>query len=241
MPPKADLPQGTLDLLILKVLALGPLHGYGIAQRLQQISRDVISVTQGTLYPALHRLEHRQFLAAEWKISDTGREAKFYRLTRLGRAHMERETRSWERLTHAIGAVFKTAEERVMKIPLFRRPSADDRLDQELRDHQDRQIADYVARGMSEPEARRRVRLELGGLEQTKELCRDVRPGQWLSDLGRDIRLGVRRLAREPVFALSVIVILSLGIGTSVTMFSVLNAVDAAPVAVRAATRSSSV
>jgi PadR family transcriptional regulator PadR len=96
---KSDLPQGTLDLLILKVLALGPLHGYAVAQRLQQTSRDVVQVTQGTLYPALHRLENRKFLSAEWKMSDTGREAKFYRLTRAGRAHMEREHASWQRLT----------------------------------------------------------------------------------------------------------------------------------------------
>jgi PadR family transcriptional regulator PadR len=111
MSPKPDLPQGTLDLLILKVLALGPLHGYAVAQRLQQISRDVVQVTQGTLYPALHRLENRGLLAAEWKMTDTGREAKFYRLTRKGRSHMERETRNWERLTEAVGWILKAADE----------------------------------------------------------------------------------------------------------------------------------
>ena len=111
MPPtKSDLPQGTLDLLILKVLALVPLHGYAIAQRLQQNSRDVVQVTKGTLYPALHRLEHRKFLSAEWKMTDTGREAKFYRLTRAGRAHMEREHASWLRLTQAVGVILKAAE-----------------------------------------------------------------------------------------------------------------------------------
>src|SRR5688572_32185458 len=109
MPPKSDLPQGTLDLLILKVVALEPLHGYAIAQRLQQISRDVLQVQQGTLYPALHRLENRGLLGAEWKLSDTGREAKFYRLTRKGRAQLERETASWQRLTEAIGLVLRTA------------------------------------------------------------------------------------------------------------------------------------
>jgi transcriptional regulator len=107
---KSDLPQGTLDLLILKVLALGPLHGYAVGQRLQQISRNVVQVTQGTLYPALHRLEHRELLAAEWKMSDTGREAKFYRLTRKGRSYMEVETRNWQRLTDAIEMIFKSAE-----------------------------------------------------------------------------------------------------------------------------------
>jgi PadR family transcriptional regulator, regulatory protein PadR len=108
--PKSDLPQGTLDLLVLKVLAPGPLHGYAIGQRLQQISRDVVQVTQGTLYPALHRLENRELLAAEWKMSDTGREAKFYRLTRKGRLYMDAETRNWQRLTDAIGLILKSAE-----------------------------------------------------------------------------------------------------------------------------------
>lgn len=108
--PKSDLPQGTLDLLILKVVALGPLHGYAIAQRLQQISREVVQVQQGTLYPALHRLENKGLLAAEWKISDTGREAKFYRLTRRGRAYMDHETASWHRLTAAIGLILDAAE-----------------------------------------------------------------------------------------------------------------------------------
>jgi PadR family transcriptional regulator PadR len=108
--PRSDIPQGTLDLLILKVAALGPLHGYAIAQRLQQISRDVLQVQQGTLYPALHRLENRGFLAAEWKLSDTGREAKFYRLTRKGRAQLERETASWQRLTEAVGLVLRAVE-----------------------------------------------------------------------------------------------------------------------------------
>jgi PadR family transcriptional regulator len=106
--PKSDLPQGTLDLLILKVVALGPLHGYAIAQRLQQISRDVVQVQQGTLYPALHRLENRGLLVAEWKQSDTGRDAKFYRLTRRGRSHLEAETASWHRLTEAIGLILYT-------------------------------------------------------------------------------------------------------------------------------------
>ena len=102
MPPKSDLPQGTLDLLILKIVALAPLHGYAIAQRLQQISRDVVQVTQGTLYPALHRLENRGYLASDWKPSDTGREAKFYRLTAKGRAQLVSETENWRRLAQAI-------------------------------------------------------------------------------------------------------------------------------------------
>jgi PadR family transcriptional regulator, regulatory protein PadR len=107
---KSDLPQGTLDLLILKVIAVGPLHGYAIAQRMQQISRSVVQVQQGTLYPALHRLENRGFLKAEWKLSDTGRDAKFYRLTRTGRAHLEQETASWQRLIEAVALILQSPE-----------------------------------------------------------------------------------------------------------------------------------
>ena len=107
---KSDLPQGTLDLLVLQIVALEPLHGYAIAQRLKQMSRDVVQVTQGTLYPALHRLENRGLLTADWKMSDTGREAKFYRLTRKGKAHLEAETASWERLTGAIATILKAAK-----------------------------------------------------------------------------------------------------------------------------------
>jgi transcriptional regulator len=107
---KSDIPQGTLDLLILKVTAVGPIHGYAIAQRLQQISRDVLQVQQGSLYPALHRLENRKLLAAEWKASETGREAKFYRLTKKGRQQLESETQDWARLTEAVGLVLQLSE-----------------------------------------------------------------------------------------------------------------------------------
>jgi transcriptional regulator len=110
MGSKSDLPQGTLDLLILKVVALGPVHGYAVAQRLQQVSRDVVQVPQGSLYPALHRLEGRGLLASDWKDTDTGREAKFYRLTRAGRQALEAETASWRRLTDAVGLVLKLSE-----------------------------------------------------------------------------------------------------------------------------------
>jgi PadR family transcriptional regulator len=110
MSDKSDLPQGTLDLLILKVVALGPVHGYAIAQRLQQVSRDVVQVPQGSLYPALHRLENRGFLTADWKETDTGREAKFYRLTRQGRTALETGAASWERLSDAVALILKMSE-----------------------------------------------------------------------------------------------------------------------------------
>jgi len=108
--PKSDLLQGTLDVLILKIVALEPLHGYGIAQRIRQISRDVLQVQQGSLYPALHRLEKRGWLRAEWGEAETGREAKFYSLTRLGRKQLEAETANWDRLSEAVTLILRMAE-----------------------------------------------------------------------------------------------------------------------------------
>jgi len=107
---KADIPQGTLDMIVLKVVADGPIHGYAIAQRIQSISRDVLQVQQGSLYPALHRLENRRLLKAEWKDTETGREAKFYRLTPKGRTQLESEAESWGHLREAIERIMRTAE-----------------------------------------------------------------------------------------------------------------------------------
>ena len=107
---KSDLPQGTLDMLILKVVSAGPIHGYAIAQRIQQISKDVLQVQQGSLYPALHRLENRKLLQAEWKPSGTGREAKFYRLTRQGRKQLEAEAINWTNLREAIELIMGNPE-----------------------------------------------------------------------------------------------------------------------------------
>ena len=106
-PAQLDLPQGTLDLLILRVVVLEPIHGYAIAQRIQQMSREALQVQQGSLYPALHRLEYKKFLAADWGPSETGREAKFYRLTDRGRRQLETETASWARLTEVVGLILQ--------------------------------------------------------------------------------------------------------------------------------------
>jgi transcriptional regulator len=108
--PKSDLLQGTLDVLILKVVALGPIHGYAIAQRLDQMSGAVLQVQQGSLYPALHRLEKRRWLKAEWAASETGREARFYTLTSLGRKQLEEQRAYWDRVSAAISSVLSTAE-----------------------------------------------------------------------------------------------------------------------------------
>ena len=107
---KSDLPQGMLDMLILQVVAMGPIHGYAIAQRLRQVSKAVLQIPQGSLYPALHRLENRGLLTADWQPSETGRDAKFYRLTRSGRASLKSETANWMRLSEAIRLVLTMSE-----------------------------------------------------------------------------------------------------------------------------------
>jgi PadR family transcriptional regulator, regulatory protein PadR len=107
---KSEFLKGTLDMLILKVVALGRIHGYAISQRIQQISKDVFQVQQGSLYPALHRLEDRAWLKAEWRQSETGREAKYYSLTTKGRRQLEAEVRNWEQISGAVALILKTAE-----------------------------------------------------------------------------------------------------------------------------------
>jgi len=105
MAESTDLLQGTLDLLILQTLDLGPMHGWGVAQRIQQVSRDALQIGQGSLYPALHRLEYKGWIRADWGISENNRRAKFYSLTETGRKQLEAELESWERLSGAIGLV----------------------------------------------------------------------------------------------------------------------------------------
>jgi transcriptional regulator len=105
MTDKSDLLQGTLDVLILKTLSAGQMHGWGISQRIQQLSKDVLQVNQGSLYPALHRLEQQGLIEAEWGNSDNNRQAKFYQLTRDGRKQLAEETKNWERLSTAVARV----------------------------------------------------------------------------------------------------------------------------------------
>ena len=109
MPPPIELPQGTLDLLILRTLALEPLHGWAVSERIQQISRDVLRVQQGSLYPALHRLERRGWIKARWGTSENNRKAKFYELTKSGRRQLEVERDAWEKLTAAVSQILETA------------------------------------------------------------------------------------------------------------------------------------
>ena len=107
---KSDLLQGTLDMLILKIVALGPVHGYGISQRIRQISKEVLQVQQGSLYPALHRLEKRGWLEADWGESENGRQARFYKLSAKGRKQLASEASNWNRLSLAVAQILRTAQ-----------------------------------------------------------------------------------------------------------------------------------
>ena len=107
--PKADLLQGTLDMLILKALSLGPLHGYGIIQRIRQMSEEMLSVEQGALYPALYRIEHKGWVTSKWDVTETGRRAKFYRLTRKGRQQLASDTEAWAAYAQAVNKVMVSA------------------------------------------------------------------------------------------------------------------------------------
>ena len=110
MSKPSDLVQGTLDLLVLKILALQPLHGWALSQRLKQVSGDVLQVSDGSLYPSLHKLEHQGWIQSEWKPTENNRRAKFYSLTRLGRRHLELEAANWERISAAISSVVRLTE-----------------------------------------------------------------------------------------------------------------------------------
>jgi PadR family transcriptional regulator, regulatory protein PadR len=103
----SDMIQGTLDLLILKTISMEPRHGWAIAKRIRQVSKDALQVSQGSLYPALHRLEQQGWIQSEWRLNETGREAKFYSLTRAGKQQLQKEEAQWERLSHAIGLVLR--------------------------------------------------------------------------------------------------------------------------------------
>src|SRR6185369_311357 len=159
---------------------------------------------QGSLYPALHRLENSGLLKADWKLTETGREAKFYRVTRKGQTQLETEAAGWQRLTH--------------------RRQYEEQLEKELRHHLDLHISELIAQGHSAEEARRQAHLALGGPEQVKEMCRDARGTRWLEELGQDLRIGVRMLRKNPGFTLVVVATLALGIGANTAIFGLVDA-----------------
>jgi transcriptional regulator len=218
---RLELLQGTLDMLILQTLSWGPQHGYGISQAIRVGSSDLLQVETGSLYPALHRLERRGWLSAEWKQSDNNQRTKVYRLTATGP-----ETAGGR--AHALGSAQRRDQRAdegqdaaVMKLPWSRRVE----IDEELRAHLRMAIQDRVDRGEDPAEAARRARRELGNLysihERTRASWGGVRLERWL----RDLRFAFRQMRRAPGFAAVAILTLGLGLGSTTAMFAIVDSV----------------
>ena len=232
MSDQTDVLQGTLDLLILRTIALEPMHGWAIAQRIQQISNDLLRVQQGSLYPALHRLEHQGWITADWGVSENNRRARFYSLTRAGRKQVEAEVAKWERLSAGVNLVLKSdvavrawhiLRSRLRSLVFRDRRESD--LSEELQLHLERETERLQATGLSREDARLQARRLFGGVEQIKEAGRDARgTGAW-DALVRDTRHGLRRLVRDWRFTTAAVLILGIAIGANTAIFSVVNAV----------------
>ena len=229
---KTQLLQGTLDLLILRILELGPNHGWGISNRLQQISKDGLKTSQGSLYPALHRLEMRGEVKSEMTASENNRRARVYTITRAGRKRLNQETETVGGV-RALDAARPGGGPMIARLfasvrGLLRRRRIDGEIAEELRDHLEREIEAHRLRGASPEEARRLALRDLGGLTQTIESTRAVR-ATWLDTVWRDVRYGARLLRRSPRFTVTALTVLVLGIGSTTAIFSIAYAVLVRP------------
>ncbi len=219
MKTLADLLPGTLDLLVLKAASLGPLHGYGILLRIQQISRQMLQIEQGSLYPALYRLEHAGLIESEWGVSDNNRRAKFYQLTRTGHARLRKETEQWTLVLdsrrpcpgRATGGTLM--QDRLKALArMFRRsaslgPDMDDEMDFHISQYRD----DLVKkRGFPPAEAARRARQEFGNIGLRQEECREAGGFSLFDEFLRNVTFALRQLRRSPGFAISAILTLGL-------------------------------
>ena len=214
------------------------MHGWAISQRIQQISQEVLQVNQGSLYPALHRLEHQGWIEAEWGVSELGRRARFYRLTARAVSNW-----NWKPRIGLASPRLSAVCWRCPDMPwrdyllraraLFLRRRVEDELDEELQFHLAMQARKNLAAGMSDGEASRQAHVQFGGVQQAKEECRDARGVSWIETLAQDIRYAVRGFRRSPGFALTVVGTIALGLGLNTTVFTIFNAYVLRPLAVR--------
>ena len=231
----ADVLRGTLELLVLKTLALEPMHGWGISQRIQEGTSGVLEVNQGSLYPALQRLEVKGWVASEWRVSENNRRARYYRLTPSGRKALGQETAGWRRYVAAVDAILGRREMslisglRARLRSLFHAAATEADLDDEIRFHIERETEKNLRSGMSPEEALRRARLAFGSLRRMREEHRESRGNGWLEDALADARYGFRALLRNPVIATTAVLTLALGIGANTAIFSVVSAVILRP------------